>query len=88
MDPVRRGGITHWLETIMTGFGAGWVMWLLIGLSVISVAIILERLWFFYSLRDDLTRLDAYAATGNVAWCMCKHSGNGAFCDGSHNRLP
>jgi biopolymer transport protein ExbB len=46
-----------WLEQIMVGFGAGWVMWLMIGLSVISVAVILERAWFFYSLRDDLTVL-------------------------------
>ena len=22
-----------------------------------------------------------------VAFCMCKHSGNGAFCDGSHSGL-
>ncbi len=43
-----------WLEQIMVGFGAGWVMWLMLGLSVISVAIILERTWFFYNLRDDV----------------------------------
>jgi biopolymer transport protein ExbB len=46
-----------WLEQIMIGFGAGWVMWLMLGLSVISVAIILERAWFFNSLRDDLNKL-------------------------------
>ncbi len=46
-----------WLEQIMVGFGAGWVMWLMIGLSVISVAVILERAWFFNSLRDDLNVL-------------------------------
>jgi CDGSH iron-sulfur domain-containing protein 3 len=23
-----------------------------------------------------------------VAWCGCKHSGNGGFCDGSHAKLP
>jgi biopolymer transport protein ExbB len=46
--------IVIWLEQIMIGFGAGWVMWLMLGLSVISLAIILERAWFFYSLRDDL----------------------------------
>jgi len=46
-----------WLEQIMVGFGAGWVMWLLLSLSVVSLAIILERTWFFYSLRDDLTVL-------------------------------
>lgn len=49
--------IVAWLEQIMIGFGAGWVMWLMIGLSIISVAIILERAWFFHSLRDDLPQL-------------------------------
>ncbi|RLB51523.1 MAG: MotA/TolQ/ExbB proton channel family protein [Deltaproteobacteria bacterium] len=49
--------LTSWLEQIMVGFGAGWVMWLLLFLSVVSVAIILERAWFFNSLRDDLTQL-------------------------------
>ena len=46
-----------WLQKIMVGFGAEWVMWLMIALSVISVAIILERGWFFWSLRDDLVIL-------------------------------
>lgn len=45
------------LQRIMVGFGAEWVMWLLIGLSVMSLAIILERAWFFWSLRDDVARL-------------------------------
>jgi biopolymer transport protein ExbB len=49
--------IVVWLEQIMIGFGAGWVMWLMLALSVVSVAIILERAWFFHSLRDDLTVL-------------------------------
>jgi len=49
--------LTEWLQRLMTNFGAQWVMWLLIGLSVISVAIMLERAWFFWSLRDDLPRL-------------------------------
>ncbi len=42
---------------LMVSFGAEWVMWLMIGLSVISVAIMLERAWFFWSLRDDLVAL-------------------------------
>jgi len=42
---------------LMVSFGAAWVMWLMIGLSVISVAIMLERAWFFWSLRDDLVAL-------------------------------
>jgi biopolymer transport protein ExbB len=41
----------------MTNFGAQWVMWLLIVLSVLSVAIMLERAWFFWSLRDDIAKL-------------------------------
>ena len=49
--------LTEWLQRLMTNFGAQWVMWLLIGLSVISVAIMLERAWFYWSLRDDLGRL-------------------------------
>lgn len=51
--------LTEWLQRLMTNFGAQWVMWLLIGLSVISVAVMLERAWFFYSIRDDLARLSS-----------------------------
>lgn len=47
------------LQRLMTQFGAGWVMWLLIALSVISVAVMLERAWFYFTLRDDLPKLAA-----------------------------
>jgi len=49
--------LIEWLQRIMVGFGAAWVMWLMIGLSVVSVAIVLERAWFFWSLRDDVVVL-------------------------------
>lgn len=49
--------LVEWLQRLMTNFGAGWVMWLLIVLSVLSVAIMLERGWFYWSLRDDLGTL-------------------------------
>jgi biopolymer transport protein ExbB len=49
--------LVEWLQRLMTNFGAAWVMWLLIILSVISVAIMLERAWFYLSLRDDLPAL-------------------------------
>jgi biopolymer transport protein ExbB len=49
--------LVEWLQRIMIGFGAAWVMWLMLVLSVVSVAIILERAWFFWSLRDDLVVL-------------------------------
>jgi biopolymer transport protein ExbB len=37
--------------------GATWVMWLLIGLSVLGVAIMLERAYFFAVTRDDVEAL-------------------------------
>jgi biopolymer transport protein ExbB/TolQ len=46
--------LVEWLQNLMTNFGASWVMWLMIFLSVISVAIMLERGWFYWSLRDDI----------------------------------
>ena len=49
--------IVEWLKRIMVGFGAAWVMWLLIFLSIVSVAVMLERAWFFLSIRDNLVRL-------------------------------
>src|SRR5580704_6538827 len=49
--------IVEWLQRIMVGFGAAWVMWLMLVLSVVSVAVILERAWYFWSLNDDLTLL-------------------------------
>lgn len=49
--------LVEWLQKLMTNFGAEWVMWLLIGLSVVSVAIMLERAWFYHSLNDDIERL-------------------------------
>jgi biopolymer transport protein ExbB len=58
-------------KRLMTNFGAAWVMWLLLALSVVSVAIMLERGWFYYSLRDDLAVLARsfgdYLRRGEVA---------------------
>jgi biopolymer transport protein ExbB/TolQ len=51
--------LVEWLQGLMTSFGAAWVMWLMIFLSVISVAIMLERGWFYFSLRDDIAKLAA-----------------------------
>jgi biopolymer transport protein ExbB len=43
--------------TAFAMLGAAWVMWLLIGLSVIVLAIALERLYFFMATRDDVDKL-------------------------------
>ena len=45
------------VKSALVGLGAGWVLLLLFGLSVISVAIMLERAWLFISLRDDVPKL-------------------------------
>ena len=41
-------------KAVMLAMGAAPVMYLMIILSVLSLAIILERAYFFYSIRDDL----------------------------------
>jgi biopolymer transport protein ExbB len=51
--------LVEWLQRLMTNFGAEWVMWLMLALSVVSVAVMLERAWFYLSLRDDLAALAA-----------------------------
>src|SRR5690349_4968469 len=43
--------------TAFAMLGAAWVMWLLIGLSVIVLAIALERLYFFTATNDDVDKL-------------------------------
>jgi len=43
--------------TAFAMLGATWVMWLLIFLSVIGVAIIFERVYYFFSSREDVRKL-------------------------------
>lgn len=43
--------------TAFAMLGAGWVMWLLVALSVICLAIILERTYYLVASRDDARRL-------------------------------
>jgi biopolymer transport protein ExbB len=45
--------------TAFAMLGAGWVMWLLVVLSIVSIAIILERTYFFFQTRDDIVKLGA-----------------------------
>jgi biopolymer transport protein ExbB/TolQ len=41
----------------LSSFGAGWVLWVLIALSVVGVALIIERSLYLVSSRDDLEKL-------------------------------
>lgn len=45
------------IKDVMVSFGASWILWLLMVLSVVSLAIMLERAWVYWSLRDDIARL-------------------------------
>lgn len=45
------------VKSAMVGAGASWVLWLLLVLSVISLAIMLERAWLYWSIRDDFAGL-------------------------------
>jgi biopolymer transport protein ExbB len=51
MDMMKR------VESLMVTLGPSPVTWLMLGLSGVSVAIILERSWFFRSIRDDVDAL-------------------------------
>ena len=45
------------VKSAMVGLGAGWVLVLMLVLSVVSLAIMLERAWLYWSLRDDIDEL-------------------------------
>ncbi len=49
--------VTERVKNAMVGAGAGWVLWLMLVLSVISLAIMLERAWLYWSVRDDIEGL-------------------------------
>lgn len=43
----------------IAAYGAGWVLWLLVALSVIALAIVIERAVTFFLSRDDVSELKA-----------------------------
>ena len=45
------------IKSAMVGTGATWVLVLMMVLSVVSLAVMLERAWLYWSLRDDLAEL-------------------------------
>ena len=45
--------------TAFAMLGAGWVMWLLVILSVIGLAIVLERSYYLFASRDNVAKLKA-----------------------------
>ncbi len=53
----EKQGATELIQRVMVGLGAGWVLWLMLILSVISLAIMLERAWLYLSVSDDIEGL-------------------------------
>jgi biopolymer transport protein ExbB len=45
------------VKSAMVGLGTGWILVLMLLLSVLSLAIMLERAWLYWSLRDDIDDL-------------------------------
>ena len=45
------------VKSAMVGLGTFWVLALMLVLSVVSLAIMLERAWLYWSLRDDVQAL-------------------------------
>lgn len=45
------------VKSAMVGLGTGWVLMLMLVLSIVSLAIMLERAWLYWSLRDDIDGL-------------------------------
>jgi biopolymer transport protein ExbB/TolQ len=54
------GGIVGDIAQVLHALGVGWVMWLLIGLSVLSVAVVIERLIFY--LHNSFGEIDELLA--------------------------
>src|SRR5262245_43166980 len=45
------------VKSALVGLGTGWVLVLMLVLSIVSLAIMLERAWLYWSLRDDTDAL-------------------------------
>ncbi len=45
------------IKSAMVGLGTWWVLVLMLVLSVVSLAVMLERAWLYWSLRDDVGTL-------------------------------
>jgi biopolymer transport protein ExbB len=45
------------VKSAMVGLGTGWVLVLMLFLSVVSLAVMLERAWLYWSLRDNFDDL-------------------------------
>ena len=65
------------IVTRLAELGAGWILWLLVALSVICLAIVLERAWILWATREresDRADLEALLRTGDRAAALARAS--------------
>lgn len=56
-EPTDVNQLIERVKSAMVGLGAGWLLVLMLVLSVVSLAIMLERAFLYWSLRDDIPAL-------------------------------
>jgi biopolymer transport protein ExbB/TolQ len=65
--PLPDQQIIEQLATLLRSMGVGWVMWLLIGLSIASLAIMIERAFYFARhAPGDVDRLVRHLVEGDL----------------------
>ena len=70
------------LKKAFEALGAGggeWVLWVLVALSILSIAIVLDRVWYFWSNREqpEVVMGRGMAALTTGQWSMPEVSGTG-----------
>jgi biopolymer transport protein ExbB len=69
--------------TAFAMLGAGWVMWLLVALSIVAVAIAIERAYVFFLRRDDARALredlQRFLGKGDVAGAQARMKQSKSF---------
>jgi len=70
MDPMKNAdSLDAQLLDIMLRAGSRWVLWLLLALSLVAVAVMLERVWFFIQSRRQHAAVQRALAAMRASGC-------------------
>ena len=71
MDPTKNADtVDAQLLDIMLRAGSRWVLWLLLSLSLVAVAVMLERIWFFIQSRRQHSQVQKALDTMRKSGCQ------------------
>ena len=71
MDPTKNADtLDAQLLDIMLRAGSRWVLWLLLSLSLVAVAVMLERIWFFIQSRRQHSQVQKALDTMRKSGCQ------------------